>query len=807
MVALAGGLRGRSGPEAGDRPGISWSDGVVRFQDPRIFADPSGLRCRDFLRRIFRLEEVRSVEIDRTLGSALVRHDRGDLDIDRVFGRMSSTLRDDRPKGPGPAVEALPVADPSQPIVRVSRYGSTLSSWEVVHELPGRLRLRHEGLRKVGPFAEEVQGELLAIQGVRSCRVNPWTATLLVHHDPAALSTGQVLRVLDHIAEGSALALAHQGQGPTVRFGLANASVALAVAGEFAVPALLPASAALLVASNLRTFRAAWAEVRRREVGLPVLTTTIVGVTLVSGQFLAAALMGWSFKFWHQRHRDRVHATRRDLIPAMAQHRRFARLWTEGGEVEVTLEQLKPGALIVVAAGEAVPADGRVVRGLAVIDERPIRGGCGSTVKREGDRVFAGTRLASGDLRVEVGAVGGATRGAALARAIHSGAAHAPSPFAVTSEGEVFARRAVLPTLATAGLGLLMLDLTAAAAVLRPDYATGPGLGVSLEALRDCSLCAREGIIIRDAEAFRRLAEADLLLFDDHTDLERPDLVVAAVEGDGPLALQLAEAALRGLDDPRAEALRLALEARGVPPIDGPTEYGDRATTVHHEGRAFTVAGSGTAGSAPLIVEADGRPVGRISFEAGEDPRAARAIRAIRESDAWSVGLISGRPDREAVALADSLGIEHVRAGLSREGKVHLLRTLRERGIHVACVSDRRSDPAVAAEAHVWISLVEDFDEEVDTAPIVLLRGDLARIAGLRSLARSHVERVRSVHGSALIPNIACVVGAFFFGFTSLATVIITNLGTLGVYARWPHQGLAAARRDLPGGPGGTFGD
>ncbi len=453
--------------------------------------------------------------------------------------------------------------------------------------------------------------------------------------------------------------------------------------------------------------------VRRREAGLPLLSTTIIGVTLASGQFLAAALMAWSFRFWDRRHRDRIHSTRRALLPAMAQHRRFARLWTDRAESEVTLDQLKPGDLIVIAAGEAVPADGRIVRGSALIDERPIRGGDGSTLKREGDRAFAGTRLGSGELRVEVEAIGGSTRAAALARAIHSGTGHDPSPFAVTVEGEAFARRAVLPTLATAGLGLLALDLTAAAAVLRPDYATGPGLGVSLETLLDSSLRAREGILIRDPSAIRRLAEADLLFFDDHPDLGRRELVVAAIEADPDesLVLQLAEAALRGLDDERARALREAREARSPIPIEAKPESDANAITLRHQSRIATIADdagspdSGLEGASPIVISADGRTIGRIAFARGDSPRAARAIRAIRGSDPWAVGLMSVRPDSEAFALADSLGIEHFWSGLGSEAKLDLLRTLRERGIRVACVGDCEREPAVAREAHVAISL------------------------------------------------------------------------------------------------------
>ena len=81
-------------------------------------------------------------------------------------------------------------------------------------------------------------------------------------------------------------------------FGLANSSLALAVAGEMAAPFLLPASAVLLVGSNLHTFRAAGRQLLRGQFGLPVLYTSIVAVTLASGQFIASAAMSWMLTFW-----------------------------------------------------------------------------------------------------------------------------------------------------------------------------------------------------------------------------------------------------------------------------------------------------------------------------------------------------------------------------------------------------------------------------------------------------------------------------------------------------------------------------
>ena len=91
-----------------------------------------------------------------------------------------------------------------------------------------------------------------------------------------------------------------------VGFGLTNTSLALAVAGEMAAPALLPACAVLLVGSNLDTFRAAGRQLLHGQLGLPVLYTSIVAATLASGQFIASAAMSWMLTFWHRRYRDRI---------------------------------------------------------------------------------------------------------------------------------------------------------------------------------------------------------------------------------------------------------------------------------------------------------------------------------------------------------------------------------------------------------------------------------------------------------------------------------------------------------------------
>ena len=154
------------------------------------------------------------------------------------------------------------------------------------------------------------------------------------------------------------------------------------------------------------------------------------------------------------------------------------------------VERLREGDRILVEEGELIPADGRLLGGPAVIDERLVRGVSGLSLKQPGDRILAGSLSVEGTLEIEIRTPAHAAHAALLGRELFGASLHHPTGLAVTPHGENFGRRAVAPTLATAGLGLLVGDLTTAAAILRPDYATGPGLGVSLESVRNIADCA-----------------------------------------------------------------------------------------------------------------------------------------------------------------------------------------------------------------------------------------------------------------------------------------------------------------------------
>ena len=196
----------------------------------------------------------------------------------------------------------------------------------------------------------------------------------------------------------------------------------------------------------------------------------------------------------------------------------MARLLTPtGAEVLVTVGRLKPGDRVIVSGGETVPGRRPGRRRARAWSTSGASGGSkGSRGSGPATPSWPARRSWPARSRSRSTRLGEQTRASSIRRALVAATSPAPGPPAPTIRSEAFASRAVGPTLATAGVGLLAGDLMTVGAILRPDYATGPGLAVPLETLHNVALCARLGIVARDPEALERLAEVNLFVLDDH---------------------------------------------------------------------------------------------------------------------------------------------------------------------------------------------------------------------------------------------------------------------------------------------------
>ena len=287
--------------------------GSCATRDQDLFADSLDDRCVSFLRHVFTLHEVDSVELDRKLSIARIHYDVARFRLPEFLPRLAMALRGSLPPHADPPSNSLArdLAQSTGPI-RIQRFGTFLTTWEIIANRPGRIRLRHRAIYRNTALANQLQGVIANFAGVIACTVWPVTGSVLIRFDPNWTSATRLLAMLDHARCSPGLPQQVAADMKSAGFGLANSSLALAVAGELAAPFLLPASALLLVGSNLRTFRDATRQLLRGQLGLPVLYTSVIAVALVSGQFIAPAAMSWMLTFWSSRYRN-------DLMNALAQ--------------------------------------------------------------------------------------------------------------------------------------------------------------------------------------------------------------------------------------------------------------------------------------------------------------------------------------------------------------------------------------------------------------------------------------------------------------------------------------------------------
>ena len=404
---------------------VSCSEGVIRLRDDDLFGESLGDRSVLFLRHVFTLSEVAWVEIDRNLSTASIHYDAGRFGLPEFLQRLAAALRGSLPPhANAPSKSFSRDLERSTGRIRIQRFGTTLTTWDIIHDRPGRIRLRHQAIHRDPALASRIHGIIENIAGVIECVVWPVTGSVLIRFNPDLTSASYLLRILDQVRYAPALPDDCSSSAKSAGFGLANASLALAVAGEIAAPFLLPASAVLLVGTNLHTFRAAGRQLLRGQLGLPVLYTSIVAATLASGQFIASAAMSWMLTFWDRRYHNDLASARRRLLGQIIHQPCYVRLATpkaDSIDVEVPIEDLKPNDVIVVSAGEQIPADGRILHGRGLVDERMIKGIEGLSRKQPDDEVFAGSTIRLGELHIEVLRHGSETWVATLARFILAG--------------------------------------------------------------------------------------------------------------------------------------------------------------------------------------------------------------------------------------------------------------------------------------------------------------------------------------------------------------------------------------------------
>jgi Cu+-exporting ATPase len=476
------------------------------------------------------------------------------------------------------------------------------------------------------------------------------------------------------------------------------------------------------------------------------------------------------------------------------------RLREDGTEEDVPLDQVKIGDRLRVRPGERVPVDGVVLEGASAVDESMITGEAMPVEKIAGAQCTGGTVNGTGGFVMRAERVGSETLLAQIVKLVSEAQRSQPQIQRLADRvAGYFVPAVVLSAVLTFVIWALVGPeprlahaLVSAVAVLIIACPCALGLATPMAIMVGVGRGATMGVLFKDARALETLQNVDTIVVDKTGTLtEGKPRVVAVVAASGRTDADILVAAAsleRGSEHPLAAALLAHAKEKGVSLT--PTEDFKSVTGKGITGRVNGVATG--VGNRLLVVDlgaddqalsakaeehrAEGETVvfvvigGKLAGFIGiADPIKADAKEAVRALHAEKVRIVmvTGDSRTNAEVVARALGIDQVEAEVLPKGKGEIVRKLRAEGRTVAMAGDGVNDAPALAEANVGIAMGTGTDVAMQSAGVVLVRGDLAGIGRARSLSRATMRNIRQnlflafVYNAVGIP----VAGGLLFPF------------------------------------------
>ena len=457
----------------------------------------------------------------------------------------------------------------------------------------------------------------------------------------------------------------------------------------------------------------------------------------------------------------------------------------DGVELELAVEQLRLGDLLIARPGAALAADGVVVAGASSVDESMLTGESIPVDKAPGDRVVGGTLNGYGVLRYRATGLGSETVLEQVLRLLSDAqTVKAPIERLADRASAVFVPSVIAIAGVTLAVWLGWLGaswpraFSVAVSVLVIACPCAMGLAVPAAVMVATGRAARLGLLVKSGEALERLERIDTVVFDKTGTLTEGCAEVVAYEaaGDADRTLKLVAAAERGSEHPLAAAIvRFAgpVEAR-VEGFEALPGQGARARVDGHDvlvGKRTLLEEAGVAVPDGDAHQAQGRTVlcaaidgsyGALFALADRARESARAAVAGLQTEGLRVLMVTGDQPATARAIARELGIEEVVAGVLPAGKLELLNRLRAEGRRVVMVGDGINDAPALAAADAGIAMAGGTGVAQAASDITLMRPDLGAVGQSLQLARAAVRTMRQnlfwaiFYNAAAIPAAAC---------------------------------------------------
>ena len=540
----------------------------------------------------------------------------------------------------------------------------------------------------------------------------------------------------------------------------------------------------------------------KRKVTATTLDLVSIPAVILTGNYFAASLAVALLSLSHAVLKRTEDRSMQSMVNVFGQQP--AKVWVVVGdtEMEIPLADVRAGNVLVVTAGQMIPADGVIVRGEASVDQRMLTGESQPAEKGPGDEVFAASLLLAGQVWVEVQRAGEATIAAKIGEILTETAAFKQT---FESRSQQLSDRWSLPTLAMAGAALPLYGLGGGIAILLSSLGYNLRIVGPLSMLNFLRLAAQRGVLVKAARALEVLPQIDTVVFDKTGTLTLEQPRVEQIYGYGAWSsdelLRCAAAAESRQSHPIARAILEAAQERGLalPSIAEARYEIGYGIKVNLEERMVWVgserflqmeqievpaavselrSAAHALGHSLVLIAVDGQVAGAIELAPTLRPEARRIIEMLH-GRGLSLYILSGDQEQPTRHLAEVLGIEHYFADTLPECKADKIRQLQEAGRQVCFIGDGINDAIALQQADISISLRGASTIATDTAQIVLMDGALDQLIYLFELAERYERNMRSNYVASMAPGVVVIGGVFLLHFGVVSSIMLYNVGLL----------------------------
>ena len=491
------------------------------------------------------------------------------------------------------------------------------------------------------------------------------------------------------------------------------------------------------------------------------------------------------------------------LIDVFRQQSQVAWVIQNGTECEIPISALTLDSIIVVGAGEVVPVDGRIIAGMASIDQHILTGESQPAEKTIDDQVFAATIVLSGKIHIQVAHIGEQTTAAQIGHILNQ---TADTKTQKQLQVEALSDKTILPTLITSAAVVPFLGPLGALSVLQSHFKHRMSIVSAIGLMNYLNLAAHQGLLIKSGDVLEQLNTVDTIVFDKTGTLteEIPEIgkIHLCADYNSDTILQYAAAAEGKQTHPIARAIVQAAQAKNlnIPNITqadyqvgfgvsviinqqlvqlGSIRFMETLAIELPEWIQTTYTASTNVGHSMILLAIAGQLVAGIELHPKVRPEAKHIITNLRKNGIEKTYIISGDHAAPTQKLAETLEIDDYFAEVLPEQKAELIAQLQQAGRTVCFIGDGINDCIAMHQADVSISLGDASTVAIDTAQVILLDNNLTQLCELFDLSTAFITRAKTSYAIVTLPGILGISGTLFFHFGLTPVMILPQIGLI----------------------------